>query len=49
MITAFSLAGSAVRADVHAADGYSLYWGSAPPRGSRVATALNSAHRLIQK
>ena len=45
---AFGLAGSAVRAAVHAAGGFTPDWGSAPPTGSRVATALNSAHELIQ-
>ena len=48
MTRAFSLAGSAVRAAVHAAGGFTPDWGSAPPSGSRVATALNSAHELIQ-
>jgi hypothetical protein len=45
---AFTLAGSAVRATVHAAGGFTPDWGSAPPIGSQVATALNSAQELIE-
>jgi hypothetical protein len=45
---AFVLAASAVRAAVHAAGGFTPDWTSAPPSGSLVATALNSARELIE-
>ena len=45
---AFTLAGSAVRAAVHAAGGFTPDWGSAPPIRSHVATPLNSARELIE-
>ena len=45
---AFTLAGRPGRAAVHAAGGFTPDWDSAPPMGSRVATALNSAQEPIE-
>jgi len=43
----YLVAASAVRAAIHAADGFTPDWSSTPPERGSVATALSSAEELI--